>query len=114
MQRGRQPEVAGDGLRRDSKRQRKARSEAERTVKRERTTRMIILPEASEHIAAIRHVTDQAFGRSGPAAFARRAVSAEPSLADILSWDVRSWSTAVTYWDEHVDWQHQQLRLELW
>lgn len=40
-------------------------------------------------------------------------MSAEPSLADILSWDVRSWSTAVTYWDEHVDWQRVHTCLEV-
>lgn len=32
---------------------------------------------------------------------------------DIIQWDVRSWSKALTYWDENIDWDSVQNGLEL-
>lgn len=37
----------------------------------------------------------------------------QPSFADILSWDVRSWSKAIAYWEDHVDWGRVQTCLEV-
>lgn len=32
---------------------------------------------------------------------------------DIIQWDVRSWSKALAYWDENIDWNNVQKTLEL-
>ncbi len=35
------------------------------------------------------------------------------SLNNILQWDVRSWSTALKYWEQKIDWKQQHQGLEL-
>lgn len=34
-------------------------------------------------------------------------------LSDILQWDIQSWSKALQYWEDHVDWQSINHALEL-
>jgi SAM-dependent methyltransferase len=32
---------------------------------------------------------------------------------DIIQWDIRSWSKALTFWEDHVDWENVENGLEL-
>lgn len=35
------------------------------------------------------------------------------NVKDIIQWDVRTWSRALNYWEEHVDWANVESALEL-
>ena len=37
----------------------------------------------------------------------------EQLAKDIIQWDIKSWSKALTYWDSHTDWDNIQNGLEL-